>query len=85
MSRDDFIIKNTRRGWVIIRKDRNYEDHSHFRTRDGCEKLLNFIVSGLMPTNHYFRVAASRILDKSEYDSLRVKQKKVYVNRRKHA
>lgn len=80
MKRDDFIIKQTKRDWVII--NHALDTHSHFRTRQGCEMLLDMVLGGRMPSKPYFVTAAQRILTEKQFKELRVKRiKQKYINR----
>lgn len=85
ISEYDFIIKKTRRGWIIARKEEieGKKNHSHFKTDKGCHMLLDMLIHGLKPTSKYFDKAAERILTDEEYQSLReIRRKERYINKR---
>ncbi len=82
MSEYDFEIKKTKRDFIIIRK--GTENHSHMKTLQGCEKLLQFILEGTKPFNRYFDTACKRILTDEEYRQLRQPSKQRYINRCSH-
>lgn len=80
ISESDFTIKKTHRDWIIVRNDT--QQHSHFKHKDGCDKLLQFILKQVRPRNEYFVKAAQRILTDKEYRELRPIDKQKYINRR---
>ena len=79
MSEYDFEIKRTKRDYIIVRKGTDL--HSHFKSQQGCEKLMEFILQGVKPFNRYFDTACKRILSEDEYNRLRQPSKQRYINR----
>lgn len=80
---ETFIIKKTRRDYVVIRKEFPYEFHSHFDSYDGCRKIIKLFKDKIIPDSEYFQVAMQRITTDYEYEKFHrkpVKQK--YRNRR---
>ena len=79
-SENDFTIKKTHRDWIVIRNDT--QAHSHFKHKDGCDKLLQLVLKQVRPKNGYFLKAAQRILTVDEYERLKAIDKQTYINRR---
>jgi hypothetical protein len=71
-------IRKTHDDWIVVNGDK----HAHFKNRRGCQTLLRLLSEGKMPRNHYFRVAAQRLLSESEIDDLADKTKPRYVRER---
>jgi len=84
MSNIDFVIKKDHkgRGWIIKIKNREYSKHSHFRTKQGCYKLMKLIINNKLPKDSYFQEAAHRILYEEEFANLINKDKQKYYNKK---
>lgn len=80
MKESDFEIFRSNRHYIIKRKNGEYSQHSHFDSRQGCEKLLRLITKQTMPNDQYFRTAAKRILSDDEFESLQMHKKQQYYN-----
>lgn len=82
------IIESTKRGkpdFIVIRIGGSYEQHGHFKTREGAEKIINLIKSNKLPKNKYFRDAAKRLLTEREFENLKEPKPRYYNVGRKHA
>lgn len=79
MTANDFVIKHTSHGdWIVHHKDR--DNHSHFKQRTGCIKLVQMICKGRMPAKDYWVIAAKRVLTDDEFMALQDKRKPHYIN-----
>jgi hypothetical protein len=68
------IIHN--RDYVLIRKNKPYEFHSHFRTVQGAYLLLELFNLGYMPNKPYFVQAMLRVCTDEEFIRLKEEPKK---------
>lgn len=80
MSIDDFRIIKTKRDYIVLRE--SMDVHSHFRHRNACNILLDFIKSDRLPHNQYFLKALQRILTNEELRNFKQPKKQRYVNTR---
>ena len=74
-----FDIKRNSRGYIIIRLDGEYDNHSHVTTLNGCRLLISLIRQNRLPTSKYLQESARRLLTDEEYKTLRQKKQR-YVN-----
>lgn len=74
LTKDDFIIKQERGGFVVVRKDYPWEFHAHIKTIAGCKVLLSCIQQGKLPKSDWLQGSCRRLLTDEEY--LRLKKPK---------
>ena len=76
-----YIRKDSKTGgFVIIRVNGEYEQHSHVKTMGGIHQILRLIELGLEPRQPWMQEAVRRILTAEEYAKLK-RCKEKYVNR----
>lgn len=77
-----FKILQTSKDYVVVNTEGVYKQHSHHQNRRSAEKLIILLQKGLMPKSEYLKVSAKRLLGEEDFNKLRGKRKKKYVNRR---
>ena len=77
----EFIIYNTNRDYVLIRKNGEYGQHSHFDRFSGAKLLVDLFYKKVLPYNPYFREAMERICYEKEIKHFKeAKKKQRYYN-----
>lgn len=74
-----FEIKQNSRGFIVIRKDGLYSQHSHHKTLRSCREVIKLISINKLPKSKYLRGSCQRLLTVEEYSGLR-ESKQMYVN-----
>jgi hypothetical protein len=70
------------RDYCLIRKNKEYQYHAHFKRLDGCKTLIELFYKGVMPYDDYFITAMKRICTEEEFNKLREPRKKQkYTNK----
>lgn len=75
----EFEIKRNSRGYIVIRKDGTYNQHSHHKTLKSCHDLIKLIECSKVPKSRYLKGSCKRILTEEEYSQLRP-SKQMYYN-----
>jgi hypothetical protein len=77
------IIKSE--DYVVIRKDKAYSFHSHFRRYSGAMGLIRLFYKQIKPSMNYFYIAMQRITTKKEFKDLKgINENKKYYNKNKN-
>lgn len=76
--KSDFLVKQTSRDWVVLRK--GTDKHGHFKTVEGCRKIIELICANKCPIKKYNRDCAKRLLTEEEFAALSVSKKQKYKN-----
>lgn len=76
--KDELRFKKVHDGFIVFIEGR--EEHAHFRSVRGCQKLIRLLKAGKMPSEGYFRNAAKRLLTEDEFESLIDNHKPMYIN-----
>lgn len=74
-----FEIKRNSRGFVLIRVDGEYKQHSHHKTLKSCHDLIKLIECNKLPKSRYLKGSCKRLLTEEEYNQLRP-GKQMYYN-----
>ena len=76
-----YIRKDSKTGgFVIIRVNGEYAQHSHVKTMAGCQQIMRLVELGLEPKQPWMQTAVRRLLTEDEYAKLK-RCKEKYVNR----
>jgi hypothetical protein len=79
-----FTILHTSRNYILIRKNGEYAQHSHFDTLGGAKLLIEFWGKKILPHNPYFAEAMRRICFPEELESFSPeRQHQKYRNKRR--
>lgn len=62
----EFVIYHTNRDYILIRKNGEYGQHSHFDRFSGAKLLVDLFYKKVLPYNPYFKEAMERICDDRE-------------------
>ncbi len=77
----EFIIYATNRDYILIRKEGEYKQHSHFDRFSGAKLLVDLFYKKILPYNPYFKQAMERICFDNELTSFKQEKKKqMYYN-----
>lgn len=72
----EFIIYNTNRDYILIRKNGEYGQHSHFDRFSGAKLLVDLFYKQVLPYNPYFKEAMVRICTDEEIEKFKTEKKK---------
>lgn len=78
MKLDGLKYKRVHSGYIVFIEDR--KGHAHFKSANGCLKLIRILKAGKMPNDHYFKRAAKRLLTEDEFAALIISRKEQYRN-----
>lgn len=73
----NFKILKRYNDYVLIRKNRPYSFHSHFRNLQGAKIVIGFFNRGMRPNKPYFISSMQRITTVDEYDAFGFRKKKM--------
>lgn len=75
------IIKSE--DYVVIRKDKGYSFHSHFRRYSGAIGLIRLFYKQVKPSMNYFYIAMQRITTEKEFKDLKgIDKNKKHYNKK---
>ncbi len=77
--KSDFVVKQTSRDWVVLRK--GTDRHGHYKTMQGCVKIIELLCANRLPLKKYHRDCARRLLTEDEFSRLKSGHKQKYYNR----
>lgn len=77
-----FTIKQTKRGYVLIRDGGKYSQHAHIKKECTCKFVIDCIKKRKMPRSKYLKGSVKRLLTEKEFNEMIVKEKPKYINRR---
>lgn len=64
----EFVVKKSRRGWVIVNEDGEYENHSHFTYSYGATiKCIELTRKKKVPRSEYMIIACKRLTNDVNY------------------
>lgn len=72
------ILKRDNKGYILIRENGEYAQHSHISTIVGVHKVIECIKKERIPDSTYLRESCRRLLTEEEFARLRPKKDKYY-------
>lgn len=72
--------KAVKDGWIVYNEELEYKNHAHLRSGHTCRRLIKLLNKNIMPESQYLRGSAKRLLTENEFNKLKIKEKKKYIN-----
>ena len=80
-----YIRKDSKTGgFVIIRVNGEYDQHSHVKTMAGCQQVMRLVELGLEPKQPWMQTAVRRLLTEDEYAKLKRCKDKYVIKGGRH-